>query len=268
MSRPQNFFTELAGIPVHYARPPLAPYATHGKPYNFHVLESFEQELVECFEELWNVCPFGKAELITSAGAYVNKSGYHGKGRGFDLDAIFWKERDFVTLDYPSDPVFYLGVEAILRRHFGTVLGYIYNRAHRDHFHIDNGTEVKFTSASNSRVLFVQASLTHVLDIPVDIDGKYGPQTSKAIRKALDDMGVTDDFDSIPGWKLYLLKVAESAFKKVESEMSPSYFLRKLYDTIEYELADTEHRKKIETALNVFVDHEDSQAWLKTYDES
>lgn len=268
MARPQNYFTELSGVPVHYARPPLAPYATRGKPYRFHVIESFEQELEAFFGELWEVCPLGQAEMITSAGAYVNKSGYHGRGRGFDIDAIFWPERDFVTLDYPSDPVFYLGVEAILRKHFGTVLGFIYNRAHQDHFHIDNGTSVKFTTSSTSRVLFVQAALTHVLDISVSIDGQYGSQTSAAIKKALKNMGSTGELGNKSTWKKFLNHIAERAFKQVEKELSPPYLLRKLYDSIENELGETGHRKKIETALNVFVGHEEVQALLDQYDES
>lgn len=268
MTRPQNYFTELSGTAVHYARAPVAPYATRGKSYRFYVIESFEQSLVACFKELWKVCPFGQADVLTSAGAYVNKSGYHGLGRGFDLDAIFWPERDFVTLNYPSDPVFYLGVEAILRRHFGTVLNYLYNRAHRDHFHIDNGTSVKFTSSSTSRVYFLQAALTHVLDIPVLIDGKYGSQTSGATNKALKNIGSTGKLESANTWKALLLSIAETAFNKVEQEMSPPYFLRQLYNTIEHELDDTEQRKKIETALNVFVNHDDVETLLGKYDDT
>ena len=53
MSRPQNYFRELAGVPVHYARPPIAPYASRGKSYRFYVLENVENELNACFEELW-----------------------------------------------------------------------------------------------------------------------------------------------------------------------------------------------------------------------
>ena len=70
------------------------------------------------FIELWRVCPLGRAEVVTSAGAYVNKPGSHGQGRGFDLDAIFWADKNFITLHYPQDRRFYLGVEAILRKHF------------------------------------------------------------------------------------------------------------------------------------------------------
>ena len=268
MSRPDNYYTELAGVPVHYARPPIAPYATRGKSYRFYSQEEFEQKLNTCFEELWEVCPYGVAEVITSAGAYVNKSGYHGLGRGFDLDAIFWSDKDFVTLDYPSNPVFYLGIEAIIRRHFGTVLGYLYNPAHHDHFHIDDGSTVEFSSTSKSRALFLQAVLTHVFNVPVLIDGIYGNQTSTAIYKILDDIGLSGDLENEALWKQFLLSISKSAFDQELPELSPPEILRHLYATIDTELAGSESRKRIETALNAFVDHEQTQEWFKTFNEN
>ncbi len=266
MSRPQNYFTELSGIPVHYARPPVAPYATRGRSYRFYCLEAFEQKLAACFEELWQVCPYGQAEVITSAGAYVNKAGYHGLGRGFDLDAIFWPDKDFITLDYPSNPVFYLGIEAIIRRHFGTVLGYLYNRAHHDHFHIDDGSSVAFSRTSKSRVLFLQSALTHVFAEPVLIDGIYGNQTSTATYKILNDIGLSGDLEDDALWSQFLLSISESAFGQALPELSPPEILRNLYTTIDTELADSESRKRIETVLNVFVDHEQTQEWLGTFE--
>ncbi len=267
MSRPQNYFKELSAVPVHYARPPIAPYATRGKPYRFYTTKPFEGKLTACFDELWTVCPLGKAEVITSAGAYVDKPGYHSKGRGFDLDAIFWKQRDFVTLDYPSDPVFYLGIEAIIRRHFGTVLNYLYNRAHRDHFHIDDGTPVKFSSQSTSRVLFIQAALTYIHDIPVIIDGVYGQQTSTAIKDILARIGSSGKIETIATWKKFLLNSAEIAFKSVEKELTPLDLLQNVYTTLENEVGDTEQRKRIEVAMNAFSNHQDTQKWLEVYVE-
>lgn len=170
-----NFFKKLAGIPVHYARPPLAPYGTKGVEYKFFSEKDFEEKLNTAFSELFERAQLEKPEVITSAGAYVNKSGYHGRARAFDLDGIFWKDKVFITKNYPSDKSFYLGVEAVLRKHFGTVLNYNYNRAHQDHFHIDDGTEIGFNTASKSKVLFVQDSLSQILEIPVSVDGVYGP---------------------------------------------------------------------------------------------
>lgn len=268
MSRPQNYFSELADVPVHYARPPVAPYATRGRSYRFYSVQDFENDLNGCFEELWQACPLGQAEVITSAGTYVNKTGFHSLGRAIDIDAIFWPERDFVTLDYSSDPVFYLGVEAILRRHFGTVLNYLYNEAHHDHFHVDNGSSVKFSPSSRSRVLFLQAALTHVFDMPLLIDGIYGDDTTEAAQGALNQIGSSEDIENVNAWKMLLSSIAEKAFAQSSPVLTPPVLLQNLYQTINDELAETPSRKRIETALNAFADHEQTQEWLNSLDQN
>jgi len=184
-------FSLLAGVPVNYARDPVAPYGARGKPHSFRCTPGFLQKLEACFDELWRVNPLGSAEIITSAGILVEKPGFHGLGRAFDLDALFWPGRDFITLRYPTDQRFYLGVEAVLRRHFGTVLSFLYNADHHDHLHLGDGTEPTFINSSRSRMLFVQAALTHVMGIPIALDGAYGPDTDHAIHKAFDKIGLS-----------------------------------------------------------------------------
>jgi len=217
--RPQNFFERLAGVPVHYDRfePPYG-YGSRGKPYRFYILPELEEKLDNCFNELWKLCPYGQAEVITSAGAFVDKESFHGKGRAFDLDGIFWRERNFVTLEdgkYGVDRRFYFGVEAVLRKHFGTVLDYLYNRAHWDHFHIDDGQPVGFSPGSVSIVCFLQASLVYVFDLSVGasgIDGIYGPNTKAALQKALSQLEINGSINDIRVWLQFLTDVAKKAF--------------------------------------------------------
>ncbi len=124
MARPTNSFRTITRIPVNYDRL-NNDYGTRGIPYTFYSTNELEKKLDKCFGELWDLCPYGKAEIITSAGTYVNKSGQHGRGRAFDLDGIFWSNRDFVTLwdGYnKGDRRFYFGVYANLRKKFCTVL--------------------------------------------------------------------------------------------------------------------------------------------------
>src|SRR5688500_6279857 len=200
MSRPNNSFTSLAGAPTHYAREPIAPYGTKGAPHRFHATDECEAKLTAAFNELWALAPDGRAEVLTSAVAYVEKPGCHGLGRAFDLDAIFWSGREFVTLSYPTNKRFYLGVEAVMRKHFGTVLNHLYNAAHRDHLHLDDGTAVGFNRTSRARVLFLQAALTHVLDIPVGIDGVYGDETDGAVAIAFEQLGIGGPIDNREDW--------------------------------------------------------------------
>ena len=163
MPRPDDSFTKLVGVPVHYDRRSARDYGTRGAPARFFVTAEFHGILEAFFAELWTICLSGKAEVITSAGAWVDKpNSQHATGEAFDLDGIFWGNKSFVTLNYPKDKKFYLGVEAVLRKHLGTVLDYHYNASHRDHFHIDIGSDVGFRRVT-SNTLFLQAALCHGL---------------------------------------------------------------------------------------------------------
>ena len=206
-------FSSLAGVPVNYAREPVARYGTRGRPHSFNCTLQFFRKLEACFDELFGVTPLGLGDTITSAGAFVEKPGFHGLGRAFDLDAIFWPDRDFVTLRFPTDQKFYLGVEAVLRKHFGTVLNFLYNSDHHDHLHVDDGSDVGFVTSSKSRVLFVQAALTHVFAVPVGIDGVYGPETERCVQTALVRLGLRGNISTLAVWLEFLTQITREAHR-------------------------------------------------------
>ena len=270
MSKPSNSFAELAGVPVNYDR--LSPphnYGTRGTPTRFHTTEGFQDKLEAFFSELWNLCPLGQAEVITSAGAYTAKPGYHGRGRAFDLDCIFWGERTFITSEYQTDAKLYLGIESILRKYFGTVLNYNYNASHRDHFHIDDGREVGFRRV-RSILLYTQAVLTEIYGDPVEIDGQYGSETADALHRVLPTINLQTDLSQTTNWLSFLTTTAERAFAQATSTLTddsrnPLELLMELYGVIERELADSESRKRIETVLNRFADHQETEVWLEKY---
>lgn len=279
MPRPDNLFTHLAGVPVHYDRfqEPEFTYGTRGKPLNFHCTEAFEQKLNACFQELWNLCPLGRAEVIASAGAFVNKSGAHGQGRAFDLDCLFWANKTFITRQYPLDRRFYLGVEAILRKHFGTVLNFEFNAAHQDHFHMDDLSAVGFSAQSRSRVLFLQMALGFLFDMPVAIDGKIGPETDGATRNLLVRLGLANEQEIANAgalheklqavWLPLLDQAAQNGFVKAGAvvEKTPLQLLEDVYAVIEHELDGDPRRKTIETALTSFAQHDQTAAWLQQF---
>lgn len=283
MSRPDNTFDKLAGVPVHYDRypDPEYGYGTRGKPNTWHCTEAFEQKLVEALEELWELCPLGRAEVITTAGAYVNKPGLHGKGRGFDVDGIFWSDRTFVTKNYPNDRPFYLAVEAVFRKHFGTVLNYEYNVDHQDHLHIDDGSETGFVPEHRSRVLSLQMALTHVFERPVTIDGLIGPETNGAAREVLTELELATEgevagenqlhqtLDRI--WLSLLERTAAEGFRraglKQEREGTPLELLEDVYSLISRELNGHPGRKTLEAAVTVFAQHPEADAWLDQFRE-
>ena len=277
MPKPENTFRELAGVPVHYDRAPNAGYGTRGIPYTFHCTEPFEETLHAAFEELWAVCPLGPAEVITSAGAYVDKSGLHGVGRAFDIDGIFWADRTFITNQYPSGPSFYLAVESVLRKHLGTVLNYKFDAAHQDHFHVSGRGEPGFVPGHESRVLYWQMALTHLFGRPVTVDGLTGPETNGASRALLRELGIADRDEMTSdaalhrildrAWDDLLDEAAGRGFRGVadETEKTPLQLLEALYATVTDELTGRASRKTIESAVTTFAQHPETDAWLDQF---
>jgi hypothetical protein len=289
MSRPNNSFTTLSGVPVHYDRLRNQDYGTRGVPHRFYVTPEFERKLDECFEHLWQACPFGRAQVITSAGAYVDKPGFHGLGRALDLDGLFWPDKTFITL-YDGfqgrNLNLYIGIESIIRMHFGQVLNFSYNAAHRDHFHIDD-TEPGFRSGARSSALFLQNTLIHVFGHMVRRTGSYDTATRSGMALALRSLGIDGDIDNLQIWLEFLTKLSEKAFRNAQEtadfaeigiarsaggsegeDVSPLTLLRNLYQTVQDELGDTALRMPVEGAVRAFASHPDVRALLERHNNS
>jgi hypothetical protein len=258
MPRPTYSFGKLAGVSTHYAREPIAPYGTRGVSYNFFCQKNTVDKLEAMFKDLWTRCPYGSAEVITSAGAYVEKAGWHGEGKAFDLDAIFWRDRAFVTNKFLDDPKFYLGVESVLRRHFGTILAYSYNSAHEDHFHLqDDGVLPGFSDARRSCILFVQNSLKFLRGATIKVNGSFDSATRLALEEWLSKLGI-DHLNSDSNYIRFLDAVQDEAFGSVAGPLPTTALvtrtdlLRSVYESIETELGDTLGRKRVESALTTF----------------
>ncbi|MFN6956077.1 MAG: extensin family protein [Acetobacteraceae bacterium] len=211
-------FSRLADVPLHYDRFEEASgfgYGTRGKPLTFRAVEGFVDAMEALFQDLFQRVPgrFGAAEVIATAGAYVDKPGYHGLGRAFDLDALFFTKRDFVTLNFPSDPYFYLAVESVIRMHFGTVLNYDYDPAHRDHFHFDDGSAIGWKKYAKSHVVFVQNVLNHCYGMKVDVDGVFGPSSAQALGAVLSELGI-GAISNKANWLAFLDRSASEAFSR------------------------------------------------------
>lgn len=252
-------FDIISGIPIHYARPPVATYGSRGKRSPFRCSRVLHDTFIACLQELSDVCPLGPPEVVVSAGAYVNKPGQHGKGQAVDIDAIFWAERDFITDFYLIDKVFYLAVESVLRRHFGIVLNYLYNSAHHDHFHLDLSTPVQFFENSKSRVLYLQASLNHIHGRGVLEDGIWGLQTAEATTEVLRGLGLQGQITSKNTWLAYLSRTADKGFAEaIDTEpRHPAH----LYDEIYHLLHDLAllpfQRHRLTAILDTFAQHPD-----------
>lgn len=260
-------YDTLAGIALHYARPPVAAYGSRGRQHTFHSTRTLRDTFEASLKELSTLCPHGTPEVLTSAGTFVDKPGQHGHGNAVDVDAIFWADRTFVTDFYLTDTRFYLAVESVFRRHFGIVLNYLYNPAHHDHLHLDLGAPVGFATSSRSRVLYLQASLTHVHDHPVVIDGLWGGQTAGATEDVLGSLGLSGKITSKRTWLAYLERTAEAGFDRAvpETAATPADLLAQLFHVVDGLDLATAHDQKIQGALDLFAAHPDTEAWLATF---
>jgi hypothetical protein len=187
MTRPPELLRigGIQGIPLYYERRTsddewgdLAPE----EQTNFYLNEDFNIILNKYFQEIRRV--FGEPTGIISAGAWVDKPGMHRLGRAFDLDGIVWEEWKWDAREFHGQEQreTYLIIQAICMKYFGTVLGYLYNKAHYDHIHMDDGVEVGFRHNSRSVVSFIQAALNTFFDVGLvrthlTVDGSWGPKT-------------------------------------------------------------------------------------------
>ncbi len=173
-------------IPLYYERRSsddvwgdFAPEERQG----FYFSGDFHKKLIELFMEIETV--FGKPKGIISAGAWVDKPGMHKEARAFDLDGIVWEDWKWRATDTSNTDQIkkYLVIQAICMKHFGTVLGYLYNTAHADHIHLDDATEPGFKYNSRSVVRFIQLAC-NVFSNPLllTLDGSWGPKTADSMR--------------------------------------------------------------------------------------
>ena len=192
-------FDHLAGVPVHYDRlPPAHPYGSKGDHRSFGCKKKLKDTLNSCFEELFDVWNKGTPSIILTAGTTGDGGGAHGQGFAFDLDGFYWGDEKFMMNAYPSDRVFYNGINAHLFLYFSQVLSFHYPR-HHDHFHVDFNFSFRFRTSSNAQTYFVQSCAVYIYGKNLGstgtegdgVDGIWGSETRSAILEVLDDLGLS-----------------------------------------------------------------------------
>ena len=216
--------TQLQGIKLYYERRSsddvwgdLAPE----EQADFWFKPKFAGELDACFLEIKKVFGHRVMQGIITAGAWVDKPGMHKEARAFDLDGIVWKDGkwkadEFITIENRR---VYLVIQAICMKHFGTVLGYLYNKAHEDHIHMDDGTEPGFRHNSRSVVTFIQEVYNYYIDNKLKVDGSWGPKTWKAMKRILNEgllLTTSTQYPTEAQYFLFLDWVIRKGFKKEE----------------------------------------------------
>lgn len=232
----EKFYT-VAGVPLHWTG--SGEYGTRGSLGECEADAIFLLQLEECFRELWSY-PLGKAEVVVTRGVYRDEKGMHGEGRAFDLEAIFWKDHSLVVRRDGYERInvpLCLGVEAVLRRNFGTVLNWDY-KGNNDHFHFDDfKNKRRFDPLANLGVSvgFLQAVLTVLCNMPVGMmrlpgqrpdqqfNKLYDMRTKAAVDAAMKQFDLAASHEELVSqdiWMLFLAKVAAKAFAKVLSPVA------------------------------------------------
>jgi hypothetical protein len=207
----------LDGVPLFFAR------GVDPRPQSFPIEPGFHKVLVRTVRTVRARAPesFGRLERITTAGAFVNKPGFHGQGRAFDHDA--WKfehvnirpiARDHVAPE-PAKRQRYWALAALMRSRSAFVLHGHFDAAHQDHIHQDNGGPRPFTTGSEATVKLVQAICNHIFGhLPrLEIDGAFGPKSQAAARDAMQRVDLAGDITDPGQWKRFLLRSGRLGFE-------------------------------------------------------
>lgn len=256
---------QINGIPLHYARLTNHPYGTRGEQRNFSVDEGFLSILENALQEVFEHCPLGVPEVITTAGIFVDKPGQHGHGKAFDLDAVFWSDETLVTTNFIHQKELYLGMESFLRKHFGIVLNYYYPN-HKDHWHVDTSVPVDYNETSKSETLYLQLVLKHIYKEEILVDGIWGRQTSGVVKEVFERLGINTPITTKANYIKFLDITGKIAFKLYEENTSPKHLLSNLTEVIE--ALPQQNRTAVREALNSFLDHEETATWLGDFEEN
>ena len=130
--------------------------------------------------------------------AFSGNPSWHYRARAWDISSITWTNG--TTLDmcngaHASSSLTtrrrYLAVEALLRRHFRTVLNGYYNADHENHFHVDNGCQVEpLRKTLRSHTLFIQLVANNFMSRSINVDGTWGTTVEAAYQDMKDVMGL------------------------------------------------------------------------------
>lgn len=192
LTRVQTF----GGVPILYDREPESNYGRKGFRYRPRIDPAFARAADQAFHSIFQslaAAGMGQVTAILTGGITRTGSGvsYHHRSRAMDLDGLVYASGRIWTADsFPETPFEYLIIEGHLRQAFGTVLTYDYNPAQQDHIHFDNGETVSFRRHSKTRTLYVQNALVFLFDLPIRIDGVYGPETQGAERIARNELDI------------------------------------------------------------------------------
>ncbi|GMA39614.1 hypothetical protein [Mobilicoccus caccae] len=195
-------YDRIAGSRLHYE--------ASGAPSSFRMGSGFAEKLDASLTSHWQATRWGVPSQVWSYGTWVDldarpRPSWHHEGRAFDLTSVRTSDDDVLVscrydrwggtsgperADHERE---YWRLAATLLRDFGTVLTYLFDEAHHDHIHVDDGRTPEGRSEfrrTRTQVHGVQAICTHVWGVDVPITGRWDARTREATTGVLADLGV------------------------------------------------------------------------------
>ena len=186
-------------------------YEVDGARARFPMEDGFARQLDASLRSHWGAAGWGTPAVLTSYGTWragpapgETGTSWHHAARAFDVGTV--KAGDGTELvscrydlwatapDQEQRAAAYWRLAATLHRDFEFVLTYLYDDAHHNHIHVDNGRSGSGTSTfrrtSRVQVQAVQAMCRHVWGRPVDVTGHWDRPTRNATSEVLDQLGV------------------------------------------------------------------------------
>ncbi|MTB71521.1 hypothetical protein GGG17_05960 [Arsenicicoccus sp. MKL-02] len=181
-------------------------YEISGTPTGFRIEPAFAQRLSATLARHWIYLAAPPPTQLWSYGAWVRlkdrpRLSWHHAGRAFDLGRVRAGDgTDRVSCRYDlwqnssgaqraALERAYWRLAASLHHDFASVLTYLYDEAHHNHIHVDDGrsgpTGSTFSPGSRIQVQAVQAMCRHVWGFDIRPSGSWDDDTRSATQEVL-----------------------------------------------------------------------------------
>lgn len=191
-------------------------YEVNDKPITLRMAPGFAGQLETWFRD-WRDLTGTAPDLVGTYGAWLPDDGrcdsWHYAGRAFDLSRLAIGGTDLVSCRYDTwgsgattgRLAGYWALAASLHLHFAYVLTYLYDDAHHNHIHVDNGVSgagmSTFTGRSRVQNQAVQAICRYLWDRPVPLTGAWDAATRSGVADILSGLDLTGGLTHQETWQ-------------------------------------------------------------------
>lgn len=198
-------------------------YEVNDRPITVRMAPGFGGQLQTWFRD-WRDLTGTAPDLVGTYGAWLPNDGscdsWHHAGRAFDISRLAAGGSDLVSCRYDrwgsgataGRLAGYWALAASLHLHFAYVLTYLFDDAHHNHIHVDNGVSgagmSAFTGRSRVQNHAVQAICRYLWGRPVDLTGVWDSATRTTVRQVLAGLELTGSLTRQETWQGFLRATA------------------------------------------------------------